>query len=210
HIGQHVENEFTGVQGGIMDQFAVGMGQKDSAMLLDCRTLDYHYASLGLEKHAIIIINTNKSRALESSKYNERRTQCEEALADLQKERPISALGDVTPEQFEKHQGLIQNATNRKRAKHAIYENNRTIQAHSLLERADLEEFGEWRNACHTSLQKEYGVSGAELDTIVEAAWNQPGVIGARMTGAGFGGCAIAIVENDRIDSFKKEVNTIY
>ena len=209
-IGQQVENKYMGVQSGIMDQFAVGMGQKDSAMLLDCRTLDYHYASLELEKHAIIIMNTNKSRALESSKYNERRTQCEEALADLQKELPISALGDVTPEQFEKHQGLIQNATNRKRAKHAIYENNRTIQAHSLLEKGDLEEFGELMNASHTSLQKDYEVTGAELDTIVEAAWNQPGVIGARMTGAGFGGCAIAIVENDRIDSFKKEVNTIY
>lgn len=210
HIGQQVENEYMGVQSGIMDQFAVGMGKIDTAMLLDCRTLDYHYASLKLEKHAIIIMNTNKSRALESSKYNERRTQCEQALTDLKKELPINALGDVTPEQFEAHQALIQDTTNRKRAKHAIYENDRTIKAHSLLEKGDLEGFGKLMNASHTSLQKDYEVTGAELDTIVEAAWNQPGVIGARMTGAGFGGCAIAIVENDQIDPFKKQVNAIY
>lgn len=210
HTGQQVENEYMGVQSGIMDQFAIGMGQKDKAMLLDCRTLDYHYASLELEKHAIIIMNTNKNRTLERSAYNERRTQCNRALADLQKELPISALGDITPDEFDTHQALIQDATNRKRAKHAIYENDRTIKAHALLVKGDLDAFGKLMNASHLSLKQDYEVTGPELDTIVEAAWEQPGVIGARMTGAGFGGCAIAIVENDHIDAFRKQVNAIY
>lgn len=209
-IGQKVENEYIGVQSGIMDQFAVGMGKKDQAMLLNCETLEYHYASLELGKHAIIIMNTNKNRTLGESKYNERRAQCEQAVADLKKELPMRSLGDVTPEQFEAHQSCIPDATIRKRARHVIDENARTIKAHSLLEKGDLDGFGELMNASHVSLQRDYEVTGLELDTIVEAAWEQPGVVGARMTGAGFGGCAIAIVEKDQIDAFQKNVQTIY
>lgn len=209
-IGQQVENKYIGVNSGIMDQFAIGMGKKDHAMLLNCQTLDYHYAPVKLDDHVIMIINTNKQRTLAGSKYNERREQCEQALADLQTELDIQSLGDLSKQQFEAHKQLIKDETNQQRAKHAVYENARTLEALEKLQQGDLEAFGKLMNASHQSLQQDYEVTGLELDTIVEAAWDQAGVIGARMTGAGFGGCAIAIVDKDLVEDFKQHVNRIY
>ncbi|WP_100010040.1 galactokinase [Lentibacillus sediminis] len=209
-FGQKVENSYIGVNSGIMDQFAIGMGKKDHAMLLNCQTLAYEYAPIVLEDHAIIIMNTNKQRTLTGSKYNERRQQCETALAELQIKLSISSLGDLTPEEFELNQSLISQDINRKRAKHAVYENARTLKALEKLRAGDLFSFGELMNESHLSLQQDYEVTGLELDTVVQAAWEQNGVIGARMTGAGFGGCAIAIVEKEQVEAFQQKVGDIY
>ncbi len=209
-LGQQVENNYIGVNSGIMDQFAIGKGKKDHAILLNCQTLDYQYAPILLEDHVIMIINTNKRRTLAGSKYNERRAQCEQALRDLQQELSIESLGDVTKEQFEQHKHLIQDETNQRRAKHAVYENQRTLEALHQLQQGHVDVFGQLMNESHLSLQLDYEVTGIELDTIVHAAWQQPGVIGARMTGAGFGGCAIALVEKDQVENFKNIVHTIY
>ena len=209
-LGQKVENYYIGVNSGIMDQFAIGKGKKNHAILLNCQTLAYHYAPIELAEHVIMIINTNKQRTLAGSKYNERRAQCEQALADLQTELKIESLGDLTKKQFEQHKHLITDEINQKRAKHAVYENERTIEALQKLQQGQLNEFGRLMNESHKSLQYDYEVTGLELDTIVKAAWDQPGVIGARMTGAGFGGCAIAIVEKDKVDNFKVNVNKSY
>ncbi|SDM48548.1 galactokinase [Sediminibacillus halophilus] len=209
-LGQKVENEYIGVNSGIMDQFAIGMGKKDHAILLDCQSLDYSYAPIQLEGYIVMIINTNKRRELAGSKYNERRMECERALADLQKVIGISSLGDLTEEQFEKYKLAIQHPLDRKRAKHAVYENRRTVKALQSLKSNDLKQFGELMNQSHISLQQDYEVTGKELDTIVAAAWRQPGVLGARMTGAGFGGCAIAIVPEENVESFTERVNHLY
>src|SRR5690625_1339207 len=209
-IGQQVENQYIGVQSGIMDQFAIGKGKKDHAIHLNTQTLAYQYAPLALANHAILIINTNKQRTLASSKYNERRTQCDQALADLKKEHDIASLGDLTNKQYEQHRHLITSEVNQKRAKHAVYENQRTIEALHTLAQTDLIGFGKLMNESHISLQHDYEVTGIELDTIVTSAWEQDGVLGARMTGAGFGGCAIAMVDKDKIESFKINVNQAY
>jgi galactokinase len=209
-LGQQVENKYIGVNSGIMDQFAIGMGKQDHAILLNCQTLEYHYAPVELQDHVIIIMNTNKQRTLAGSKYNERRQQCEQALADLQTELPITSLGELSKVQFEQHKQLINDETNQKRAKHAVYENARTLEALEKLQQGDLQAFGKLMNESHQSLQHDYEVTGVELDTLVTAAWDQPGVTGARMTGAGFGGCAIAIVENKHVEAFKENVNRIY
>jgi len=209
-LGQKVENHFIGVNSGIMDQFAVGMGKNNFGILLDCQSLDYEYAPIHLEKHQIIMMNTNKRRELADSKYNERRSECETALAELQRELNIRALGDMEEEMFEEHKHLISNEIVRKRAKHAVYENQRTLKALKALKNGDLLKFGELMNASHTSLRDDYEVTGIELDALVEAAWSQPGVVGARMTGAGFGGCAIAIVEKDKVEDFITEVGKSY
>lgn len=209
-LGQKVENEYIGVNSGIMDQFAIGVGRKDHAILLDCQTLEHEYAPLRLDNHAIIIMNTNKQRTLAGSKYNERRSQCEQALHDLQTELSIESLGDLSKEAFDRHADLIADPVNRKRAKHAVYENIRTLEALDRLRAGDLNAFGKLMNDSHLSLQQDYEVTGLELDTIVQAAWEQEGVLGARMTGAGFGGCAIAIVEKEKMEAFQKNVNQIY
>lgn len=209
-LGQQVENNYIGVNSGIMDQFAIGKGKKDHAILLNCQTLDFQYAPIQLDNHVIMIINTNKQRTLAGSKYNERRSQCEQALADLQQVLSIMSLGDLTKEQFEQYKHLIQDETNRQRAKHTVYENWRTLEALQQLQQGHVEAFGQLMNESHQSLQQDYEVTGIELDTIVHTAWQQPGVIGARMTGAGFGGCAIAIVEKAQVEHFKNNVNTIY
>ncbi|TWT00517.1 galactokinase [Planomicrobium sp. CPCC 101079] len=209
-LGQKVENEYIGVNSGIMDQFAIGMGKENHAILLDCQTLDYRYAPIVLENHGVVIINTNKQRTLAGSKYNERRSQCEEAVKELQQKLPISSLGELSAQQFEENKQLITDPINRKRAKHAVYENLRTLEALEKLEQDDLAGFGQLMNESHLSLRDDYEVTGIELDTIVQAAWDQEGVIGARMTGAGFGGCAIAIVEKDKIEEFKTTINKKY
>ncbi len=209
-LGQKVENEYIGVNSGIMDQFAVGMGKKDHAIHLNTETLAYEYAPIQLQDHVIMIIHTNKPRTLADSKYNERRQQCEEALADLQNELNITSLGELSKEQFEQNKHLIKNETNRKRAKHAVYENERTIEALQKLKAGDLKAFGQLMNESHLSLQHDYEVTGIELDTIVTTAWQLDGVLGARMTGAGFGGCAIAIVDKNQVTEFKQQVNQVY
>ena len=209
-LGQKVENEYIGVNSGIMDQFAIGMGKKDHALLLNCQTLEYKYAPIVLDNHVIIIMNTNKQRTLAGSKYNERRSQCELALKQLQQKLSITSLGELTPAEFEENKQLISDVIHQKRAKHAVYENARTLEALEKLQQGDLDGFGRLMNESHLSLRDDYEVTGMELDTLVQAAWNHEGVIGARMTGAGFGGCAIAVVEKDHVDSFKKNINAIY
>jgi galactokinase len=209
-IGQRVENEYIGVNSGIMDQFAVGMGKQGHAILLDCQSLEYQHAPVDLTEHVILIANTNKQRALSGSKYNERRSQCEAALRDLQQHLPIQSLGELTPEAFEQHCTLISNPISIKRARHAVYENNRTIEALKQLQKHDLTAFGELMNESHRSLRDDYEVTGKELDTLVQAAWSQPGVLGARMTGAGFGGCAIALVEKDKAEAAQTGIQQRY
>lgn len=209
-IGKKVENEFIGVNSGIMDQFAIGMGMKDAGILLDCQTLKYEYAPIHLEDYKILIMNTNKRRELADSKYNERRGECEEALAQLQQKLSIVALGQLSEAEFDENQYLITNETVRKRAKHAVYENVRTIKALEELKAGNIEAFGQLMNQSHVSLRDDYEVTGIELDSLVEAAWNQPGVLGARMTGAGFGGCAIAIVTNEEVENFIANVGAAY
>lgn len=208
--GQKVENEFIGVNSGIMDQFAVGKGEKDTAILLDCNTLDYELVPIVLENHSIVIMNTKKRRELADSKYNERRSECDQALAELQKELTISSLGALDEQTFIDHQSLLSNGTILKRARHAVTENQRTLKAATALKAGNLEEFGQLMNESHISLRDDYEVTGPELDAIVQAAWEHPGILGARMTGAGFGGCAIAIVENDTIDDFIDQVGKQY
>ena len=209
-LSQKAENQFIGVNSGIMDQFAVGIGKKDNAILLDCNTLKYSYAPVILKDEVLVIGNTNKKRGLADSKYNERRAECEEALKDLQKELDIQSLGELSVEEFNKSEKLIKNEINRKRAKHAVYENQRTIKAQKELMEGNLKEFGRLMNESHVSLRDDYEVTGIELDTMVEIAWNQEGVIGSRMTGAGFGGCTISIVKKDAVDKFIENVGKEY
>lgn len=209
-IGQYSENKFNGVNCGIMDQFAIAMGKKDNAIFLDTADLSYEYAPVKLDNAKIVIMNTCKKRGLGDSKYNERRAECEEALAELQTVVDIKSLGDLTEEQFEMHKSAIKSDVRIKRAKHAVYENQRTIKAVAALKSNDIAEFGKLMIASHDSLRDDYEVTGIELDTLVAEALKQPGVIGARMTGAGFGGCAVSIVETDAIDAFKENVGKAY
>ena len=209
-LSQKAEKQFIGVNAGIMDQFAVGMGKKDNAILLDCNTLKYSYAPVILKDEVLVIGNTNKKRGLADSKYNERRAECEEALKDLQKELDIQSLGELSIEEFNKSEKLIKNEINRKRAKHAVYENQRTIKAQKELMEGNLKEFGRLMNESHVSLRDNYEVTGIELDTMVEITWNQEGVIGSRMTGAGFGGCTISIVKKNAVDKFIANVGKEY
>lgn len=207
---QKVENEFMGVNSGIMDQFAVAMGKKDQAILLDTNTLEYRYSPVLLEKASLVVSNTNKKRGLADSKYNERRAECEEALKRLQTVLPISSLGEIDSETFGKYQHVIEDDVLIKRAKHAVTENERTLLAVKALESNEIEEFGKLMNASHESLKEDYEVTGTELDTLVELARKVSGTIGSRMTGAGFGGCTVSIVQNDAIERFIQEVGTSY
>ena len=209
-LSQRVENQFIGVNSGIMDQFIIGMGKKDRALLLDCNTLEYKYVPLELSGCSIVISNTNKKRALADSKYNERRGECEKALKDLQTKLDIKSLGELNGEEFEKNKHLISDEICKKRAKHAVYENQRTLKAVELLENGDISGFGKLMNASHESLRDDYEVTGIELDTMVEISWKQEGVIGSRMTGAGFGGCTVSIVKDENIDEFIKNVGIEY
>lgn len=209
-IGQYSENNFNGVNCGIMDQFAIAMGKKDHAIFLDTADLSYTYAPVKLQGAKIVIACSNKKRGLGDSKYNERRSECETALAELRKEVDIRSLGELTEEQFEEHKSAIRDITRVKRAKHAVYENQRTLQAVAALEENNIELFGQLMNASHVSLRDDYEVTGAELDTLVEEAWKVEGVIGSRMTGAGFGGCTVSIVRDEAIDQFIEKVGRAY
>ena len=201
-IGQYSENKFNGVNCGIMDQFAIAMGKKDNAIFLDTADLSYQYAPIKLENAKIVIACSNKKRGLGDSKYNERRSECESALAKLQEKLSIKSLGELTEEEFEANKAIIGNSIWEKRAKHAVYENQRTIKAVKALQDGDLKLFGELMNASHVSLRDDYEVSCKETDILAELAWANEGVLGARITGGGFGGCTVNIVKNDCVDKF--------
>ena len=209
-FGQYSENNFNGVNCGIMDQFAIAMGKKDQAIFLDTSDLSYTYAPIKLADEKIVIACSNKKRGLGDSKYNERRAECEEALAELQTKLDIKALGELSEEEFEANKDLIKSEVRQRRAKHAVYENQRTLKAVDALKAGNLEEFGKLMNASHVSLRDDYEVTGIELDTLVENAWEQEGVIGSRMTGAGFGGCTVSIVKTDCVDKFIENVGKAY
>lgn len=209
-IGQFSENQYNGVNCGIMDQFAIAMGKKDCAIFLDTADLSYEYAPIVLKGAKIVILNTNKKRGLGDSKYNERRSECEAALAALQAKLSIKSLGELTEEEFEANKELIGDPVKIKRAKHAVYENQRTIKAVKALKDNDLELFGKLMIASHDSLRDDYEVTGIELDTLVAEALKQQGVIGARMTGAGFGGCAVSIVKEEAVPAFIENVGKAY
>lgn len=209
-IGQEAENKFVGVNCGIMDQFAVGMGKKNKAILLDCNTIKYDYADVELGDYTLVIMNTNKRRALNESKYNERRGECEEALEILRKKKDIHALCELTAEEYDELEQYIEKENVRKRARHAVYENERVKKAYKCLQEGKLLEFGELLVGSHTSLKDLYEVTGKELDTIVEEALKVEGCIGARMTGAGFGGCAIALVMKESVQPFMEKVKESY
>lgn len=204
--GHQAENDFIGVKTGLMDQFSVGFGAPNTAIFLDTNTLGYRLVPVILRNFEIIIMNTNKPRSLVTSKYNERVNETQQALTALQTELPIKSLGDIDSVTFEAHQQLIKDPTLLKRARHAISENQRTIEAVKELTHGDLVAFGALLNASHASLRDDYDVTGIELDTLVTAAQAFPGVLGARMTGAGFGGCAIALVPQQSRSRFQEQV----
>ncbi|MCR4598565.1 MAG: galactokinase [Acetatifactor sp.] len=209
-IGQYSENKYNLVNCGIMDQFAIAMGKKDCAIFLDTATLQYEYAPVVLDGAKIVISSSNKKRGLGDSKYNERRSECETALAELQKVIDVKNLGELDEATFEKYKDAIKDDVRRKRAKHAVYENQRTLKAVAALKAGDLAQFGQLMNASHVSLRDDYEVTGIELDTLAEEAWKVPGVIGSRMTGAGFGGCSVSIVKDEAVDDFIARVGEAY
>lgn len=209
-LGQKTENEFVGLNSGIMDQFACIMGKNDSAIFLDCNTMEYEYLPLKLGDYEIIIMSTNKEHALADSAYNDRVRECKNALEKLQTKLGIISLGELDSQTFDEYAYLINDETEIKRARHAVNENERTIRATKAMKDNDLEKLGHLINASHVSLHYDYEVTGKELDTLAEAAWKQDGVLGARMIGGGFGGSAIAIVKKDKAEEFKKNVGKIY
>ncbi|MBR6327212.1 MAG: galactokinase [Lachnospiraceae bacterium] len=209
-IGQYSENRFNGVNCGIMDQFAIAMGKKDHAIFLDTATLEYTYAPIRLEDAKIVIACSNKKRGLGDSKYNERREECETALKELQSMVDVKSLGELDEATFEKFAPMIKDANRVRRARHAVYENQRTLEAVEALKNGKIKVFGQLMNASHVSLRDDYEVTGIELDTLVEAAWKVPGVIGSRMTGAGFGGCTVSIVKESAIEEFIRVVGETY
>lgn len=209
-LGQKTENEFVGLNSGIMDQFACIMGKNDSAIFLACNTMEYEYLPLKLGDYEIIIMSTNKEHTLADSAYNDRVRECKNALEKLQTALDITSLGELDSQTFDEYAYLIDDETEIKRARHAVNENERTIRATKAMKDNDLEKLGHLINASHVSLHYDYEVTGKELDTLAEAAWKRDGVLGARMIGGGFGGSAIAIVKKDKAEEFKKNVGKIY
>ncbi len=209
-IGQYSENNFNGMNCGIMDQFASAMGKKDCAIFLDTSTLNYEYAPVVLKDARIVITNSKVKHSLVGSAYNDRRNECETALEELKKVIDIKTLGDLSEEEFEAHKDAITSDICRKRAKHAIYENQRTVKAVKALKEDNVEEFGRLMNASHVSLRDDYEVSCEEIDILVDLAWKIPGVIGSRITGGGFGGCTVSIVKNDAVDTFIDTIGKQY
>ena len=209
-IGQYSENNFNGCNCGIMDQFASAMGKKDNAIFLDTNTLEYEYAPVVLPDAKIVITNSKVKHSLVDSAYNDRRSECETALEELKSEMPIVTLGDLTEAEFEAHKDTIKDPVRQLRAKHAVYENQRTIRAVAALKANNIEEFGKLMNESHISLKNDYEVSCEEIDILVDLAWEIPGVIGSRITGGGFGGCTVSIVKNDAVDTFIEKVGNGY
>ena len=209
-IGQYSENNFNGCNCGIMDQFAVAMGKKDHAIFLDTSTLNYEYAPVVLEDAKIVITNSKVKHSLVDSAYNQRRQECTDALSELQSVVEIKTLGDLDEETFEKHKDAIKDPIRQKRARHAVKENQRTIQAVAALRAGDITRFGQLMNQSHISLRDDYEVSCEEIDILVDLAWALPGVIGSRITGGGFGGCTVSIVKNDAVDTFTESIGQAY
>ncbi len=219
-LTQKAENRFIGVNCGIMDQFAIAMGKKNQAVFLNTATLEYQYLPLQLDGLQLIIACSNKKRGLADSKYNERRAECEQALEELKiyaqkhpelrSSQPFSSLGDLTEDEFERLKEGIASPVCRRRARHAVTENQRTLKAVEALKQGDMAAFGILMNASHRSLKEDYEVTGRELDTLVETAWTIPGVLGSRMTGAGFGGCTVSLVEKSAVDAFIEKVGKVY
>ena len=209
-IGQDAENNFNGMNCGIMDQFASAMGKKDNAIFLDTADLSYEYAPLVLDGAKIVVTNSNVKHKLVDSEYNVRRSECEKALEELQTVVDINGLGDLSEEQFETYRSAIKDEVRVRRAKHAVYENQRTIRAVEALKKNDVKLFGELMNASHVSLRDDYQVSCDEIDFLVEEAWKIPGVIGSRITGGGFGGCTVSIVKDEAVEEFKEKIGTAY
>ncbi|MCR5509806.1 MAG: galactokinase [Lachnospiraceae bacterium] len=209
-IGQYSENNYNGMNCGIMDQFASAMGRKDNAIFLDCNTLSYEYAPIVLDGYKIVVTNSKVKHSLVDSAYNDRRSSCEKALEELKTVTDISSLGDLTEEEFEKHKSAIKDETRVRRAHHAVYENRRAIKAVEALKNGDLAEFGKLMNESHISLRDDYEVSCPEIDVLVDAAWACDGVVGSRITGGGFGGCSVSIVADDKIESFKEALAGAY
>ena len=209
-IGQYSENNFNGMNCGIMDQFASAMGKKDHAIFLDTADLSYQYAPLVLDGAKIVVTNSNVKHSLVNSEYNVRRSECEKALEELQTVVKIAGLGDLTEEEFEANKSAIKDEVRVKRAKHAVYENQRTIRAVEALKENNLKLFGELMNASHVSLRDDYQVSCDEIDVLVEEAWKVDGVIGSRITGGGFGGCTVSIVKDEAVENFKEKVGAAY
>lgn len=209
-IGQYSENNFNGCNCGIMDQFASAMGKKDNAIFLNTADLSYEYAPLALEGAKIIVTNSKVKHSLVDSKYNERRSECEQALKELQTVVNIDGLGDLTEEQFEANQSVITDDIRRKRAKHAVYENQRTLRAVEALKNNELALFGKLMNESHISLRDDYEVSCEEIDVLVEEAWKVEGVIGSRITGGGFGGCTVSLVKDEAVAEFQEKVGAAY
>lgn len=209
-IGQSTEHNYCGVNCGIMDQFAIAMGKEGHAIFLDTADLTYEYAPVKLAGAKIVIACSNKKRGLGDSKYNERRSECEEALRELQTVVDVKTLGDLDEAAFEANCGVIADKVRVRRARHAVYENRRTIKAVEALKQNDIALFGKLMNESHVSLRDDYEVTGVELDTLAEEAWKVDGVIGSRMTGAGFGGCTVSLVKDEAIDSFIGQVGKAY
>jgi galactokinase len=210
-IGQKAENNFVGVSCGIMDQFSSAMGKKDHVIFLDCKDLSYELIPLKMEGHKLVITNTNKKRSLAAVKYNERRSQCDQALEILKKFLPkIRFLGEVSKEDFEKFGSYITDPVLYKRARHVITEDDRVLKSIEALKANDLVQFGELMKMSHVSLRDDYEVTGEELDALYEIALTVPGVLGSRMTGAGFGGCTVSLVKEDAVESFTRIVTEKY
>jgi galactokinase len=207
---QRAENQFVGMNCGIMDQFAVGHGKKDHAIFLNCDTLDFENVPLVLEGYVLIITNTNKRRGLTDSKYNERRSECEKAVEMLQPYRKIRNLGEIKVSELNVLDEFVTDITVRKRAKHVITENGRVLEAVKVLKNNDIARFGELMNQSHDSLKEDYDVTGKELDTLVYEGRKLEGVIGTRMTGAGFGGCTVSIVKKENAGEFMEKLAEAY
>jgi galactokinase len=209
-LARRAENEFVGVNCGIMDMFAIGMGKKDHALFLNCLTLEYKQVPLLLNGYTLIIGNTNKQRGLAGSRYNERVVECQLAVTYLSQTHPVSKLGEISFMQFYKMQETIPDELVRMRARHVISENQRVLNAVSSLLKGDILQFGALMNASHESLRYNYEVTGPELDAMVAEAQKINGVVGSRMTGAGFGGCTVSLVRNDTVELFIERVGAGY
>lgn len=207
---QYSENNYNGMNCGIMDQFASAMGKENHAIFLDTATLEYEYAPIELDDKIILIINSNVKHSLSSSKYNERRSESEAALLALKAKLDIETLGDLDEETFNENMDLIKNPIERKRAKHAVYENRRTIKAYNALKSGDIEEFGKLMVESHLSLRDDYEVSCKEIDCIVDLGMHCDGVYGIRITGGGFGGCCVSIVDADKADAVISYIGSKY
>lgn len=209
-IGQYSENEYNGMKCGIMDQFASAMGKEGNAIFLDTNSMEFEYAPLNLAGMKLMVTNTNKKHSLVDSEYNLRREQCGRALADLQKKLDVKTLGDLSIEEYEANKDLIEDEVCRRRAKHAVYENQRTIEAVAALKAGDVEHFGKLMNESHVSLRDDYETSCKEADILAEEAWKIPGVLGSRITGGGFGGCTVSIVKDEAVEEFQKKLDEVY